>query len=237
MLECENYVLGRDSLWHWYIRDRWMQMVGIWTFESTNRWNHHILRQGRRCTSEWGRNNHVQEGCPMFRQLETDKWPNHRSSFLLALHQENSHPGVGPNQWGRWRGERRLLWTVTKDRGWGAEARYDLGHRRLECKSGWATNCRGRHCRKVWYDREESDKGKRFVSFCALNNLAIASTMFPHKEIHRYKWTSPNGQYHNQIDHVAVRSNFKRSVQDVRAFGVLTVLLTTTLWLLRHCLS
>ena len=42
--------------------------------------------------------------------------------------------------------------------------------------------------------------------------------MFPHKEIHRYKWTSPNGQYHNQIDHVAVRSNFKRSGQDVRAF-------------------
>ena len=50
---------------------------------------------------------------------------------------------------------------------------------------------------------ERSDNGERFVSFCALNNLAIASTMFPHKEIHRYKWTSPNGQYHNQIDHAA----------------------------------
>ena len=65
---------------------------------------------------------------------------------------------------------------------------------------------------------ERSDNGERFVSFCALNNLAIASTMFPQKEIHRYTWTSPNGQYHNQIDHVAVRSNFKRSVQDVRAY-------------------
>ena len=64
---------------------------------------------------------------------------------------------------------------------------------------------------------ERSDNGERFVSFCALNNLAIA-TMFPHKEIHRYTWTSPNGQYQNQIDHVAVRSNFKRSVQDVRAY-------------------
>ena len=55
------------------------------------------------------------------------------------------------------------------------------------------------------------------MSFWALNNLAIASTMLPHKEIHRYTWTSPNGQCHNQIDRVAVRSNFKRSVQDVRA--------------------
>ena len=54
------------------------------------------------------------------------------------------------------------------------------------------------------------------VSFCALSNLSIAS-MFPHKNIHRYTWTSPNGQHHNQIDHMAVRSNFKRSVQDNRA--------------------
>ena len=65
---------------------------------------------------------------------------------------------------------------------------------------------------------ERSDSGERFVSFCALNNLAIASTMFPHKEIHRYTWTSPIGQYHNQIDYVAIRPNFKRSVQDVRAY-------------------
>lgn len=56
------------------------------------------------------------------------------------------------------------------------------------------------------------------VSFCALGNLAIASTMFPHENIHRYTWTSPNGQHHNQIDHMAVRSNFKRLLQDVRAY-------------------
>lgn len=65
---------------------------------------------------------------------------------------------------------------------------------------------------------ERSDNGERMVSFCALNNLPIVSTMFPHKIIHRYTWTSPNGQHHNQIDHMAVRSNFKRSVQDVRAY-------------------
>ena len=67
-----------------------MQMVGIWKFESTNRRNHHILGQGRRCTSEWGRNNHVKEGRPMFRQLETDKSPYHRGSLLLVLHQDNT---------------------------------------------------------------------------------------------------------------------------------------------------
>ena len=48
-----------------------MQVVGIWTFESTNRRNHHIFRQGRRCTSEWGRNNHVKES---LRKKCLDSW-------------------------------------------------------------------------------------------------------------------------------------------------------------------
>ena len=65
---------------------------------------------------------------------------------------------------------------------------------------------------------ERNGNGERFVAFCALNNLAILSTMVPHKDIHRYTWTSPNGQYRNQIDHVVIRSNFKRSVQDVKAY-------------------
>ena len=56
------------------------------------------------------------------------------------------------------------------------------------------------------------------VAFCATNNLAIVSTMFPHKNIHKHIWTSPNGLYQNQIDHVAVSFNFKRYVQDVRAY-------------------
>ena len=64
---------------------------------------------------------------------------------------------------------------------------------------------------------ERNDNGDRFVSFCAWNNLAITSTMFPHKDVHKYTWTSPDGQYRNQIDHVAIRSRFKRSVQDTRA--------------------
>ena len=66
---------------------------------------------------------------------------------------------------------------------------------------------------------ERSDNGELFVSFCALNNLAVVSTMFPLKEIHRYTWTLPNGQHHNQIDHHnQIVRNFKRSVQDVRAW-------------------
>ena len=59
---------------------------------------------------------------------------------------------------------------------------------------------------------------QRFVAFCAANNLAITSTMFPHKNIHKYPWTSPDGKHKNQIDHVAVNGKFKRSVTDTRTF-------------------
>ena len=65
---------------------------------------------------------------------------------------------------------------------------------------------------------ERSENGVRFVSFCAANNLAIVSTMFPHKNIHKYTWTAPNGRVRNQIDHVAVNGKFKRSVRGTRSY-------------------
>ena len=63
---------------------------------------------------------------------------------------------------------------------------------------------------------ERNDNGHCFVSFCACNNFAITSTMFPHKDVHKYTWTSRDGQHWNQIDHMAIRSQFRRSVQDTR---------------------
>ena len=62
-----------------------------------------------------------------------------------------------------------------------------------------------------------SDNGERFVDFCATNSLVI-TTSFPHKDIHKYTWTSPDGPTRNRIDHVAVNSRFKRSVFDTRSY-------------------
>ena len=65
---------------------------------------------------------------------------------------------------------------------------------------------------------ERLENGVCFVSFCAANNLAIASTIFPHKKIHKYTWTASNGRVRNQIDHEAVNGKFKRSVRDTRSY-------------------
>ena len=67
-------------------------------------------------------------------------------------------------------------------------------------------------------DCDRNDNGERFTSFCAINNLAVVTTMFKHKDIHLQTWMSPNRQHCNQIDHVAVNGKYKRSVMDARVF-------------------
>jgi hypothetical protein len=42
--------------------------------------------------------------------------------------------------------------------------------------------------------------------------------MFPHRNIHKYTWTSPNGKTHNQIDHILVDRRRYSNVLDVRSF-------------------
>jgi hypothetical protein len=41
--------------------------------------------------------------------------------------------------------------------------------------------------------------------------------MFPHRNIHKYTWTSPDVKTHNQIDHILVERRRHSNILDVRS--------------------
>ena len=61
-----------------------------------------------------------------------------------------------------------------------------------------------------------SENGEMFADVCALNKLVIGGSIFPHKNIHKATWVSPDLATENQIDHICINKRFRRSLQDVR---------------------
>jgi hypothetical protein len=67
--------------------------------------------------------------------------------------------------------------------------------------------------------REDSnDNGVRVVNFATPKNLVVKSTMFPHRNIHKCTWTSPDRKTHNQIDHILIDRRWHLSILDVLSF-------------------
>jgi len=66
--------------------------------------------------------------------------------------------------------------------------------------------------------QDSNDNGVRIVNFATSKNLVVKSTMFPHRNIHKYTWTSPDGQTHNQTDNVLIDRRWHSSILDVRSF-------------------
>jgi hypothetical protein len=65
---------------------------------------------------------------------------------------------------------------------------------------------------------DSNDNGIKVANFPTSKNLVVKSTMFPHRNIHNYTWTSPDGQTQNQIDHKLIDRRWLSSILDVRSF-------------------
>jgi hypothetical protein len=52
--------------------------------------------------------------------------------------------------------------------------------------------------------QDYNDKGARIVNFATSKNLVVKSTMFPHRNIHKYTSNSIAGKTRNNIDHILI---------------------------------
>ena len=65
-----------------------------------------------------------------------------------------------------------------------------------------------------------NDNGERLCDFCIADyGLVITGTSFPHKEIHKLTWRSPDGKTVYQIDHSVVNGRMRTSILDTRVLG------------------
>ena len=57
----------------------------------------------------------------------------------------------------------------------------------------------------------QNEAGQRLIEFCQENAVVIANTHFQQHKRRLYTWTSPDGRYRNQIDHILCTSQRWRS--------------------------
>ena len=58
--------------------------------------------------------------------------------------------------------------------------------------------------------------GQRLIEFCQENPLVIANTLFQQHKRRLYTWTSPDGQYENQIDYLLCSQKWRSSIQSAK---------------------
>ena len=62
----------------------------------------------------------------------------------------------------------------------------------------------------------QNEAGQRLRKFCQENILVIANTLFQQHKRRLYTWTSPDGQYWNQIDYILCTQRWRSSIQSAK---------------------
>ena len=62
----------------------------------------------------------------------------------------------------------------------------------------------------------QNEAGQRLIEFCQENPLVIANTLFQQRKRGLYIWTSPGGQYQNQIEYILCSQRWRSSTQSAK---------------------
>ena len=66
----------------------------------------------------------------------------------------------------------------------------------------------------------QSEAGQKLKAFCQENPQVIANTLFQQPKKRLYTWTSPDGQYWNQLDYILSSWRWRRSISSVQLSSV-----------------
>ena len=61
-----------------------------------------------------------------------------------------------------------------------------------------------------------TEAGQRLTEFCQENALVIADTLYQQHKRRLYTWTSPDGQYRNQIDYILCGQRWRSSIASAK---------------------
>ena len=70
---------------------------------------------------------------------------------------------------------------------------------------------------KEAFHQESNENVKRPINFATSRNMVIGTTLFPHQEIHKITWRSPDAHYFSQTDHLLIDSRHVSHLMDVRS--------------------
>jgi len=82
----------------------------------------------------------------------------------------------------------------------------------------WRESNFKRTIRNEILQQDDNDDGVRRVNFSSSKDLFVKSTMFLHRNIHKYTWSSHDGKTHTQIGHILIYRRWNSSILDVRSF-------------------
>ena len=184
--------------WNGWISLRWSLYLLLWARMPWKKWSsHHSQRKSLKCST-----------C-----MQSRKWQNYLCSFSRQIIQYHSIPNLfltsnaeEAEVDGFYKDLQDLLeLTPPKD------IIFIIGDWNAKVGSQDLPGVTGKFGLGV-----HNEAGRRLMEFCQENTLVIANTLFQQHKRRHYTWTSPDGQYWNQIDYILCSQTWRSSIQSTK---------------------
>ena len=144
--------------------------------------------------------------------MQPQKWQNDLSSFPRQIFQHHSNSRLCPNHW--YQRSRSVLWQPSRPPRTNTKKSlpFIIGDWNAKVGRQEIPGVTGKFGLGL-----QNETGQMLTEFCQENILVIANTFFQQHKSRLYTWTSPNGQYWNQIDYILCSQRWRSSIQSAKS--------------------